>query len=336
MNETDLHLRLIHQSPTLETKYAVVRVVPRSARESATDSVMRVATAQPSEQIAALQLLFQHLPGASALPRIRAAEQLLKEPSARLLVARQGTTLLGATLGQVLPGATGVLWPPQASAGIADPNQIEDALLREALNWLRRQKARLAQTILARDEAHLAGSLLRGGFVKPTRLRYLRCEPAAVRPHPIGGIFETYQTATPAVFQETLLRSYAGSLDFPEVDGRRSLAEILQGYQAAGFDPARWWLKRENERPAGVLILSEIEPRAVWDLTYIGVVPESRRRGHGRELVRKAIAETRSGCAELLTVCVDERNIPALQLYAELGFEEYDVREVFLALWEEA
>jgi ribosomal protein S18 acetylase RimI-like enzyme len=206
--------------------------------------------------------------------------------------------------------------------------------LREALTWLRKKGARLAQTILPRDESHMADSLLRGGFIKPTQLRYLRFEATSVSGDSPNGEFESYHAATPAVFQETLQRSYQGSLDFPEVDGRRSLAEVLEGYQAAGFDPKRWWLKRADDGPAGVLILSEIE-QAVWDLTYVGVVPEARRRGHGRELVRKAMAEAQAGGAELLTVCVDERNAPALRLYAKLGFEEYDIRDVYLALWEQ-
>jgi mycothiol synthase len=295
---------------------------------------MRIIAAQPTEQIAALQLLFQHLPGASALPRIRAAEQLLGDPLARLFVARQGSMLTGATLAQVLPGDTGVLWPPQANHGVANPERVEDALLLEALSWLRRRGARLAQTILPREETHLAESLLRGGFIRPTRLRYLRWDSNFAAATAPDGTFESYDTATPAVFQDTLSRSYAGSLDFPEVDGRRSLAQVLQGYQAAGFDPNRWWLRRGKEGPAGVLLLSEIEPGAIWDLTYVGVVPEARRQGHGREMVRKAMAETQTGRADLLTVCVDERNTPALRLYAGLGFEEYDLREVFLALWE--
>ncbi len=309
---------MIGQSPKLEETPAFV---------------MLILTAEPSEQIAALQLLFQHLPNASALPRIRAAEQLLNEPMARLIVARQDGKLAGAVLAQVLPGATGVLWPPQATDEFSNSEQTEDALLREALAWLRGAGARLVQTILACEESHLADSLLRGGFVKPTRLRYLRFEATAIGSVSPHGEFASYHETPPEVFRETLLRSYKGTLDFPEIDGRRSLSEVLQGYQAAGFDPKRWWLKRGADGPTGVLMVSEIEPASIWDLTYVGVVPEARRRGHGRELVRKAMAEAQAGGAELLTVCVDERNFPALRLYAKLGFEEYDIRDVYLAFW---
>jgi ribosomal protein S18 acetylase RimI-like enzyme len=295
---------------------------------------MRVITAQASDQVEAIQLLFQHLKGPSILSRIRAAQELLNDSSARLLIARQGRDLIGASLTQVLPGATGVLWPPQARLGNKDRELIENALLEESLRWLQQQGARLVQAILSREEAHLAASLLRGGFIKPTRLRYLRYEPdSGVITMPVGQ-FLSYRDASANLFHDTMMRSYQGSLDFPEVDGRRSLTEILQGYQSSGFSPDRWWVRMEKETPVGVLLLSDIEPKSVWDLTYIGVVPESRRLGHGRELVRKAVTEAQAAGVELLTVCVDERNLPALHLYAKLGFEEYDIREVFLLLWE--
>ena len=97
---------------------------------------------------------------------------------------------------------------------------------------------------------------------------------------------------------------------------------------------ARWWLRHGPNGPAGVLILSEVEPGAVWDLTYVGVSPEARGRGHGRALLAKALSEAHAAGVEVLTVCVDARNEPALKLYASLGFEEFDRRDVFLALWD--
>jgi ribosomal protein S18 acetylase RimI-like enzyme len=70
-----------------------------------------------------------------------------------------------------------------------------------------------------------------------------------------------------------------------------------------------------------------------WDLAYVGVVPEARRRGFGRELVRKALIEAHQGDARQLTLSVDVRNHPAWDLYASLGFEPYEQREVYLAIW---
>jgi len=34
-----------------------------------------------------------------------------------------------------------------------------------------------------------------------------------------------------------------------------------------------------------------------------------------------------------VTLSVDGRNLPALQLYRDLGFAPYDRREVYLAIW---
>jgi ribosomal protein S18 acetylase RimI-like enzyme len=125
------------------------------------------------------------------------------------------------------------------------------------------------------------------------------------------------------------MRSHESTLDFPELDGRRSLREILQGYQATGDDPARWWLRRGEAGAVGVLILTAM-PEREWELSYVGVVPGARRKGHGRALVRKAIAEARFAGAGVLTVSVDARNLPALELYRSLGFVEFDRRDVYL------
>jgi ribosomal protein S18 acetylase RimI-like enzyme len=69
-----------------------------------------------------------------------------------------------------------------------------------------------------------------------------------------------------------------------------------------------------------------------WDLLYLGVVPEARGLGLGRELVRKALWEARTADAPQLTLSVDARNQIALNLYRSMGFEEYDRREVFLKI----
>src|SRR6266568_8798604 len=134
---------------------------------------MRVVTAQPAEHVTALQLLFRHLPAEDALARMRGGQRLLEEPGSRMLVARESGAIVGAALAQVLPGATGVLWPPCPAPGVNDPLRVEDALLHEALAWLRRGGAKIAQAVLAGDDTHLGAPLVRGGFDRPTELVYL-------------------------------------------------------------------------------------------------------------------------------------------------------------------
>jgi len=88
-----------------------------------------------------------------------------------------------------------------------------------------------------------------------------------------------------------------------------------------------------RRQPVGVLLLTAIPEWRAWDVSYLGIVPEARRRGLGRELTRKAIQETRTAGAGQLTLAVDSRNDAASDLYLSVGFERYDQREVYLAIW---
>jgi ribosomal protein S18 acetylase RimI-like enzyme len=49
-----------------------------------------------------------------------------------------------------------------------------------------------------------------------------------------------------------------------------------------------------------------------------------------------ALRMARQGRAAQLTLSVDRRNHPAWNLYTSLGFEPYEEREVYLAIWKRA
>jgi ribosomal protein S18 acetylase RimI-like enzyme len=70
-----------------------------------------------------------------------------------------------------------------------------------------------------------------------------------------------------------------------------------------------------------------------WEIIYMGVVPEHRRRGFGREMLVKACNEARLGQANRLTISVDARNRPAQDLYRDFGFEPIEQRGVYLLVW---
>ena len=88
-----------------------------------------------------------------------------------------------------------------------------------------------------------------------------------------------------------------------------------------------------GQLPVGVLLLTAVPECGALDLSYLGVVPGARGQGFGRELAGKAIREAVAARAAQLTLAVDARNLPARQLYARLGFEEAQAREVFLAFY---
>ena len=141
---------------------------------------------------------------------------------------------------------------------------------------------------------------------------------------------QTYLAADSRLFRETLLRTYEQTFDCPEVNGVRTIDEIIAGHQAQGkHDPQRWWLAFEAGQPVGTLLLTELPESREWDLSYVGIVPEARRRGLGRQLVCRALREAWAGKASQLTLSVDVRNQPARKLYRALGFESYEAARFF-------
>lgn len=298
-----------------------------------------VDSARTAELAPAFRLLFQHLSPDEQDSRLATALQLVNRGDldpAGLLVARTVQGLLGAILCQVVPGASGLVWPPQVGPEL-HRRQCEDLLVRHASVWLRQHGAKLAQSLLAPREVSLAGPLVRNGFARVTQLCYMRrpLGSPAWLPEPSDLLtFHSYAEGSQELFHQTLLRTYEGTLDCPEVNGVRAVEEIIVGHRAQGVhDPGRWWLVLDRGLPAGVLMLTEMPDWRALDISYVGVVPEYRRRGLGRELMHQAFAEAQAAGVEQLTLSVDERNLPAWNLYLGLGFEPYDQRGVYLAIW---
>jgi ribosomal protein S18 acetylase RimI-like enzyme len=213
---------------------------------------------------------------------------------------------------------------------------VEDALVQYAVGWLRKRGAKLAQTILAAHESEAGIPLRRNGFDGVTQLTYLRHDLKPLPPLPLSRLrlrFCNYQHADTLQFHDTLLGTYEESLDCPEVNGVRTIEEIIAGHKAQGrHDPSQWYLALEGTRPLGVVLTAHFPDLHAWDVSYVGVVRNARRRGVGRALMYKALDEARAAHALQLTLTVDRRNSPACQLYRALGFHQYDQRDVYLAL----
>jgi ribosomal protein S18 acetylase RimI-like enzyme len=302
-------------------------------------ALVTVGIALPEEREAAFRLIFQQASADDRQFRVANALELVRQGELNpegILVARSESDLVGALVCTPVPGASALVWPPQA---LADGGQewVEDRLVEYASTWLRQCGARLAQALLIPKDVSLAAPLQRNGFKHITSLWYMRHNldrSQSLQSEDQRLTYQTYRDGDPALFQRTLLRTYEATLDCPEVNGVRTIDEIIAGHQTQGrHDPARWWLGLEEGRPAGVLLVTEVPEWHGWDLSYIGVVPEARRRGVGRDMTRKAVREARAAGKVQLTLSVDTRNQPAWNLYRNLGFDPYDQREVYLAIW---
>jgi ribosomal protein S18 acetylase RimI-like enzyme len=290
--------------------------------------------ALPEEQEQAFRLLLSHLPPDRLTRRLASSLDMFRkgelDPQGLLVLRRDGA-VIGAIAANVLPGGTGIVWPPSC------PDEVgQDTLIRQALCWMTGRGARLVQALLHPDEAHLADPLVRNGFQHVTGLWYLGHDREMSLDR-LGGEtrlhLESFDRADRAVFRETMVRSFEGSLDCPEVTGARSIDEVMTGFQGQGvFDPAAWWLASSRDDSVGVLLTSAIPEEDAWEISYVGVVPEARRRGYGREIVTRALFEARAVDVGQVFLTVDARNEPAWKLYRSLGFEPFDRREVFLML----
>jgi ribosomal protein S18 acetylase RimI-like enzyme len=286
---------------------------------------------------AAFRLIFQYLPTQERENRCANALRLLQRGelhSQGLFLVRGPAGLCGALLCLPVPGCSALLWPP----GVVEDRraELEGALLQHACSWLRQRGVKLVQTLLAPEETFLADPLLRNGFSAVTRLWYMRHDlnlPVDCLNTPSRLNYQTF--ADDALFRQTLLRTYEGTLDCPEVNGIRGIDEVLEGHRAQGaFDPDRWWLVRDGELPMGVLMMTEIPESGDWEVAYMGVAPEARRCGFGREMLLHALCEARAADVSTVTLSVDVRNQPAWNLYRSLGFEPYDQRVVYLAIFD--
>jgi ribosomal protein S18 acetylase RimI-like enzyme len=297
--------------------------------------VYAIDQARADEWVPALHLAYRHLPDEERRVRVIHAVHLIDagelDPRG-VLVARAGGTVAGVQVCVPLGGSTCLFWPPEtrpehAATGLAD------RLVQAGLTLARGLGCKLAQTLLPPAEADRAAALVRHDFLHVTRLLYLHHDLADPPPTDAtpGLRFETYAPANEAAFREALGRTYVGTLDCPELSGIRTVDEILAGYRATPpYRPELWRLARADNVPAGLVIVTELPETGGWELSYLGVVPEFRRRGVGRGLVAHVVVAAREGAAGQLLVTVDERNAPARRLYAAAGFRPGEAREVYL------
>jgi ribosomal protein S18 acetylase RimI-like enzyme len=302
------------------------------------DVCSELRAASVAERAEALRLLFQRQTPTEADRLVANALWLISDGQVDpdgLFVLADPSGLLGVLLCIALPGASALVWGPETICDEAR-REREDQLLSHGLVWLRSRGVKVAQALLPPHEHSEVATLERHGFRHITHLWYLRRPPA--RPLPSVPFvprlqYEPFQQTDPDLFRQALLLSYVDTLDCPEVNGARTAEEILQGHRAQGlFDPQLWWLLRYEDRPIGVLLVIEQTDSTDWEVSYLGLVPEARRRGFGREAMLHVLQRA-DEAARGVGLSVDGRNHPAWELYRGLGFVPCERREICLAIW---
>ncbi|WP_165075668.1 GNAT family N-acetyltransferase [Paludisphaera rhizosphaerae] len=250
--------------------------------------------------------------------------------------------LVGAILTQSLSGRAAAVWPPQAAASPWNRADVAEALVKGALAGLRDSGVAIAQAVLDMEsDPRGAIDLARGGMPRVTDLVYMRRDtrvppsPPARPPTPRTTLdWRGVEEAGDAVLRAVLTASYQGSLDMPEIEGARSLDDILEGHRGPTFEnPERWrlgFLPGESEAVAALLLAAAAD-RDAWEVVYLGLAPRGRGRGLGDQAVTHALSLARPH-AKAIELAVDARNAPAVGLYRRTGFVPFERRAVHLTV----
>src|SRR5262249_54288708 len=155
---------------------------------------------------------------------------------------------------------------------------IAAELVRSALADLQSRGFRIVQAVLDESASRQGASdLTRGGMPRVTELLYLEREtkiPLLPRSgeNPPRLEWCSFDRAHEVEFRALLQATYIASLDMPEVEGVRSLDDVIEGHRATGrFVPHRWQLGQVPDEPdsAVVLLLSDIPDRDIWEVVYL-------------------------------------------------------------------
>ncbi len=253
----------------------------------------------------------------------------------RQVVIARDSRLVYAGLFVPNPGGTAFLFssPPAAEkSGGVDFISLSAQALDGLCQWAFREGSVLLQLLAEPGDGGRQELCRRSGLRHLTELVYLfrLSEAEAELPKAPGGQWLGYCREHHELFKETIARTYEGSQDCPELEGLRTMEEVLRGHQAGGrFDPRWWKLLRIEGKAAGVLLLMPLRSGDAMELTYMGVCPEYRQQGWGRCLLAEAVVSARMSGARCLTLAVDRRNERADRLYRSLGFQEMLRRVVY-------
>jgi len=290
--------------------------------------VITVAPIAPDELLPAARLLFATASDADRETRAGRFADLVTSgeiDATGLLLAKRKGKPVGACVVQVLSGGSAVVVPPSPEGGVAS-----DALAAATVALLQNSPSVIAHLFLDVPDVAKAAPLVRHGFRSAATITHMLRDTEHLPPPPVGLAFESSATS-PAVFGETLLATYVGSLDVPEANTDRPADDILTGYRPGQPDPPHWWLARDPAgEPVGVVILVPPRFSPTWEIGYLGVSPAARGRGFGQMLVRFALRQVRELGAQHVTLSVDTRNEPALSVYRRHGFRSYHEQRVFL------
>ena len=134
-------------------------------------------------------------------------------------------------------------------------------------------------------------------------------------------------------------RTYAETADCPALPVKQSIQEVrLRWDRTSPSEREKAWFTAYVDSPqsggpvdVGCLVLDLPAQSKHAELVYMGLVPDQRRKGYGKQLTGFAQQIKRAANRNTLTLSVDAENEPALGCYLASGFAHYAESVVFLS-----
>jgi ribosomal protein S18 acetylase RimI-like enzyme len=135
----------------------------------------------------------------------------------------------------------------------------------------------------------------------PLAFQYPENETWNIRPDEVDGLLDTLNTL-----------SRLWPLIRPAQSVSPSLRDVLSGH-----------IWEENGRLVGLTIFQRYGTTDTWFISNVAVLPDYRRQGIGRKLLRATLDSIRRRGGKVALLKVIAGNVPAYTLYEQLGFERY-------------
>jgi mycothiol synthase len=249
-----------------------------------------------------------------------------------LFVAMRSGSLRGAAWGQRQPGNTAVFWPPQLVPG--EIHQTAYQLASAVATEFDRAQIAMTQTLLSPGDTGHVEVISQIGFRHLADLLYLSWETGQIgvpSAEESGLDFVSFDPSQPDRLSALVERTYEGSLDCAALNGTRNIRDVIAGYRATGvFHAENWLIAQRDGQDVGVLILADHPQARQWELVYMGLVPEARGCGWGRQIAQYAQLMATRAHVERIVLAVDVVNEPALRLYRAAGFQSWDQRSAYV------
>lgn len=242
-----------------------------------------------------------------------------------LLVANLSGEPCGAAAYVLRNDGARYLFPPIVADEV-DRDAVCDAILTECCRRIDDDGASHGQYLLPLEDQFDRDLVTRHGFEQLTDILFLQRSLAESLPQTAAVDIRnvTYDRArNHERFRSVLETTYESSLDCPELHSPQAAEAALVNHRdLTSIESLGWTLIEHDARDAAVMLLVDHPDMHAWEVAYVGVIPDMRRRGIGREIVARAILAARRAARELIFVAVDSRNRYALTTYRNLGFVE--------------